>query len=229
MQRTVSASIDLGLSGPGPPVFSVAVAQGAPISSESLEITVDGAAVEPTEMVDVHGTRLHRARPGLERVPALRGRRRREADQPPVDDFDLIIYLRPSRYCESDSLAPTAAASSPGCSGATCSTPSPLGQPAAHVRPRVEPADRRRGPYVARPPGRLPRLRAPVHRAAARDERAGPARRGVRPGAQPDGVPRGLRGLWPTVSGGSSTPPSSPPGRACCASPPAATPPTPRS
>jgi transglutaminase-like putative cysteine protease len=30
-------------------------------------------------------------------------------DPPPVDDFDLITFLRPSRYCESDSLGPTAA------------------------------------------------------------------------------------------------------------------------
>ncbi len=33
---------------------------------------------------------------------------------PPVDDIDQIVYLRPSRYCESDSLGPTAARSSPG-------------------------------------------------------------------------------------------------------------------
>ena len=44
MQRTVSASIDLALSGPVRLIYSVAVAQGAPISSESLEITVDGTA-----------------------------------------------------------------------------------------------------------------------------------------------------------------------------------------
>ena len=41
-----------------------------------------------------------------------------EAAPPPVDDFDLITYLRPSRYCESDSLAPTAAAQFSGLHGA---------------------------------------------------------------------------------------------------------------
>ena len=59
MQRTVSTSIDLDLSGPVRLIYSVAVAQGAPISTESLEITVDGDAVEPTEIIDAHGTRLH--------------------------------------------------------------------------------------------------------------------------------------------------------------------------
>ena len=34
----------------------------------------------------------------------------------PVDDFDLITYLRPSRYCESDTLGPTAASEFAGLS-----------------------------------------------------------------------------------------------------------------
>ena len=39
------------------------------------------------------------------------------ADEPRVSDTDEIVYLRPSRYCESDSLAPTAASEFSGLSG----------------------------------------------------------------------------------------------------------------
>ena len=38
-------------------------------------------------------------------------------DPAPVDELDLITYLRPSRYCESDSLAPTAASEFAGLEG----------------------------------------------------------------------------------------------------------------
>lgn len=120
MQRTVSTSIDLSLSGPVRLIYSVAVAQGNPISSEKLEITVDGTAVEPVEIIDAHGTRLHSvfaegANASLRYEAVVDG----IADESPVTDTDTddIVYLRPSRYCESDSLAPTAASEFAGLSG----------------------------------------------------------------------------------------------------------------
>ena len=196
MQRTVSASIDLALSGPVRLIYSVAVAQGAPISSETLEITVDGTAVEPTEIIDAHGTRLHsvfaqgsnaslRYRAVVDGVadePA--GGRHRRDRLPAAQPLLRVRHPRPDRR----QRVRRAERSQPA------QRRHRLGQPAAHVRLRIQPADRRRRPDAARPPGSLPRLRPPLGRAAALAERAGPAGRGLRPGTQPDGVPRGGRG-----------------------------------
>jgi transglutaminase-like putative cysteine protease len=119
VQRTVTSHLDLGLSGPTRLVFAVAAAQGSPFGSQSLSITVDGAPVMPRELVDVTGNRMHVLDADGEKVvmdysATVEG----EAAPPPVDDFDLITYLRPSRYCESDSLTPTAAAQFSGLQGA---------------------------------------------------------------------------------------------------------------
>ena len=79
---------------------------------------MDGAALEPAEVVDVHGTRLHTvyaqgSQASLRYEAVVDG----VADEPLVADTDDIVYLRPSRYCESDSLAPTAASEFAGLSG----------------------------------------------------------------------------------------------------------------
>lgn len=118
MQRTASTSIDLDLSGPAQLIFAVAVTQDQPIASETVAISVDGGRVEPTEIIDTHGTRLHsvHARGGsatLRYQVVVDG----IAPEPPVADIDQIVYLRPSRYCESDTLAPTAAAEFTGLEG----------------------------------------------------------------------------------------------------------------
>ena len=39
VERTVTTHLDLGLSGPTKLVFSIAVAQGAPLARESLAVT----------------------------------------------------------------------------------------------------------------------------------------------------------------------------------------------
>ena len=119
MKRSVTSHLDLGLSGPTRLVFAVAAAQGSVFESQSLALTVDGASVMPRELVDVTGNRMHVLDAAGEKVvldyaAVVAG----EAAPPPVDDFDLITYLRPSRYCESDSLAPTAAAEFSGVTGA---------------------------------------------------------------------------------------------------------------
>lgn len=119
MKRTVTSHLDLGLSAPARLVFAVAAAQGSPFESQSLAITVDGNPVMPRELVDVTGNRMHvlDADGGsvvMDYEAVVVG----AAAAPPVDDFDLITYLRPSRYCESDSLAPTAAAEFGGLQGA---------------------------------------------------------------------------------------------------------------
>jgi transglutaminase-like putative cysteine protease len=118
MQRTVSCSIDLTLTGPVRLIYSVAVAQGLHLARETISITVDGTSVQPTEIIDAHGTRLHSVF-----VDGSETSLRYDAvvdgidAEPVVTDNDDIVYLRPSRYCESDSLAPTAASEFAGLTG----------------------------------------------------------------------------------------------------------------
>ncbi len=101
-------------------VLSVAVAFGPEMVSESLELSVDGRPMALVEIADDHGTRLHAA----ERVPAgkmvvdysaVTGSSAPPTDTRPVD---LVRYLRPSRYCESDRLSPLARAEFAGLDGA---------------------------------------------------------------------------------------------------------------
>lgn len=110
MQRTVTTHIDLTLTGSAKLVFSVAVAAGAPFASEELTLVADGDAVQPRELVDAQGSRLHVLETSAEKVTLdYRAVVDGQFPAPSVDELDLVTYLRPSRYCESDSLGPTAA------------------------------------------------------------------------------------------------------------------------
>ncbi|MDO7881497.1 transglutaminase-like domain-containing protein [Salinibacterium soli] len=118
MKRTVSARLELDLAGTTNLVLEAAVAESANRVAESLSIVRDGIAVAPEELVDMHGTRLHRftsdaGRMTIEYSADVEGR----SEPAPVLDLDLVTYLRPSRYCESDSLTPTARAEFSGLSG----------------------------------------------------------------------------------------------------------------
>lgn len=108
----------LEISGPATLAVQVAPAQGHAVR-ESLEVRMAGRAVEGRWVTSEHGTRIlvleampgimssdytaHVSGPG---VPAV------------TTQADLLRYLRPSRYCESDSLAPTARAQFGGLAGA---------------------------------------------------------------------------------------------------------------
>lgn len=110
MKRTVTSHLDLTLSGPTKLVYSVAVAAGAPVETELLSVVADGKPVEPKELVDANGTRLHVVETSAQLVSLdYRAVVDGQFAIPAVDELDLITYLRPSRYCESDSLGPTAA------------------------------------------------------------------------------------------------------------------------
>ena len=111
MQRDVSARVALSVSEPATLVFAVAVAADYRPAAEVLAITLDGVPVEPTELPDLHGTRLHLVEAGagelvLEYTATIDGR----LEPARSDPTERIRYTRPSRYAESDSLAPTAAA-----------------------------------------------------------------------------------------------------------------------
>ena len=118
MLRNVSAHLELDISGRTNMVLSLAVAQGNLLGSETLELVLDGTRITPRQLVDRHGSRLHQlvataGRMTIDYSAEVRG----EAASAPVDDLDLITYLRPSRYCESDSLTPTARSEFSGLSG----------------------------------------------------------------------------------------------------------------
>ena len=111
MKRTVTADIDLDVTGPGRVVFQVAAVQAPGLEvDENLVLTLDGKPMSAREVVGVTGSRFHLVEPQpgkllLSYTATVTGR----ADPPEVLDHELIEYLRPSRYAESDKLAGVAA------------------------------------------------------------------------------------------------------------------------
>jgi transglutaminase-like putative cysteine protease len=109
MLRNVSAHMELDIKGRTDMVLVVAAATNNALNSETLSIMLDGERIEPTEIVDPHGTRLHRligtaGRMTIDYEAEVAGTSAPIA----VTDLDPVVYLRPSRYCESDTLTPTA-------------------------------------------------------------------------------------------------------------------------
>ncbi|WP_062302217.1 transglutaminase-like domain-containing protein [Demequina subtropica] len=118
MRRDVTSSLTLDVAGPARLVLAIAVAEGLALD-ESLSVTQDGSPLDATELADQHGTRLHSVdatggRVEVRYAARLEGR----AEAAPVDEIDRVRYLRPSRYCESDTLAAVAAAEFAGLEGA---------------------------------------------------------------------------------------------------------------
>jgi len=117
MQRSVSAELTLTVVYRARLAFMVAVAGGA--TRERLHLTVNEAPVEAAELTDAGGSRIHvvEAGPGtvsLSYAATVDGHH----PSPARSDVELLEYLRPSRYCESDRLGPTAAAEFAGLEGA---------------------------------------------------------------------------------------------------------------
>ncbi|WP_430866711.1 transglutaminase-like domain-containing protein [Demequina aurantiaca] len=110
MKRDVSSVLTLDVTSTSDLVLSIACADVAALGgTEELVVELDGASLPVAELQDRHGTRLHRVTtgPGAVKVrysASLPGR----ANPEPVEEADVIRYLRPSRYCESDSLGATA-------------------------------------------------------------------------------------------------------------------------
>lgn len=104
-RREVGSRLVLEVDDPTSFVLAASVAQGIPTSSEALAVTLDGEPIQFREVDDEHGSRLHlfETGPGILSIDysaTVLGR----ASQPRVDDLDLVTYLRPSRYVQSDSL-----------------------------------------------------------------------------------------------------------------------------
>ncbi|MCU1407857.1 MAG: transglutaminase family protein [Glaciihabitans sp.] len=118
MQRTVSAHIELDIRGITNMVFSMSAATGASISNEKVQFALDGVDQEFTELADVHGGRLHQFVTDKGRIVVDYFAQVSERQDPvATTELDLITYLRPSRYCQSDSLFPTARSEFSGLSG----------------------------------------------------------------------------------------------------------------
>lgn len=110
----------MSISEPASLVFSVAVAADYRPLDEMLDIRLAGARLEATEVLDLHGTRLHQVEVGVgELVCDYRATIHGRVQPAGADAVDLIRYTRPSRYAESDSLAPTARAEFAGLHGPT--------------------------------------------------------------------------------------------------------------
>jgi transglutaminase-like putative cysteine protease len=118
VKRHVFCHLELSVSGPAELVFSLALARGIPLYTEALTVSWNGEFLQPDELLDDHGTRLHRLSVDagtvlLDYAAETDGL----AEPDSADDVDRLHYLRQSRYCESDSLAPTAAAEFAGLEG----------------------------------------------------------------------------------------------------------------
>ncbi len=110
MQRQTSAELALTAAGPARMVLSIATHSSMPTTDERLVVTLNGAEVPLTEIVDGYGARLHlvdvtEGEVLVQYHATVVG----SAEPLPVSALDEIVFLRPSRYSESDSLAPTAA------------------------------------------------------------------------------------------------------------------------
>jgi transglutaminase-like putative cysteine protease len=107
MSRTVTANLDLDIIEPGRVVFQVAVAKAPGLEvAESFDLTVDGVSVPAREVIGVTGSRFHIVEPPKGKLLlSYQATATGQAEPPPVIDYELIEYLRPSRYAESDKLA----------------------------------------------------------------------------------------------------------------------------
>jgi len=109
MQRDVSARIVLHVTEPADLVFAIAVSGQYTTSAERFAATLDAAPVDVEELVDSHGTRLHRVRSEVgELVVEYSATVAGTGDTAETPDVDVLTYTRPSRYAESDALSPTA-------------------------------------------------------------------------------------------------------------------------
>lgn len=110
MQRNVSSELTLDVTSTADIVLSIACADVELAGgTEELVVELDGAALPVRELTDRHSTRLHRLTTGpgeltVRYAASIPGR----VEPEEADEADVIRYLRPSRYCESDSLGPTA-------------------------------------------------------------------------------------------------------------------------
>ncbi|MBD0022043.1 transglutaminase [Gordonia pseudamarae] len=105
-QRDVSATLEVFVAEPCDIEMRIAVARVPGIAyRERLGVVVAGAPVTPEEIIDATGTRIHRFR-AAQGVVSIDYRAQVTQSAPPVraSALDSSMYLRPSRYAESDTF-----------------------------------------------------------------------------------------------------------------------------
>jgi transglutaminase-like putative cysteine protease len=104
MRREVAADLEVEITAPTTLEFQIAIAPHPNTEVyESLSFILNGASVQALEISGVHGNRIHKldAPVGYLKVDyaaTIIGR----TDPAPVTEYDLSMYLRPSRYAEAD-------------------------------------------------------------------------------------------------------------------------------
>jgi transglutaminase-like putative cysteine protease len=104
MKRQVTAELDVEINAATTLEFQIAVAPHPHADvSESLSFVLDGRDIEALEVIGVHGNRIHKfASPVGNLKVNYSATIVGQADPPPVTEYDLSMYLRPSRYAEAD-------------------------------------------------------------------------------------------------------------------------------
>ncbi|MDG4663665.1 transglutaminase family protein [Mycobacterium sp. 236(2023)] len=104
MNRVVGSELVVTVTAPTTLEFQIAVAPhpGADVR-ESLSVLLDGTPVTALEVSGVHGNRMHKIDVAagvveVEYAATIIG----HTDPAPVTEYDLSMYLRPSRYAEAD-------------------------------------------------------------------------------------------------------------------------------
>ncbi|MFW0791422.1 transglutaminase-like domain-containing protein [Gordonia sp. CPCC 205333] len=104
LKREVSAHLDVDINGETDLEFQIAIAPhpGTEVS-ESLSFLLNGQPLDVHEISGAHGTRIHLMHAGVGNLQAKYEATILGNTQPaPVSDYDLSLYLRPSRYAEAD-------------------------------------------------------------------------------------------------------------------------------
>ena len=104
MKREVGAELEVEITAPTTLEFQIAVAPHPHTEvSERLSFALDGNPLQPLEISGVHGNRIHKLDVPVgnlivDYAATIIGR----TDPAPVTEYDLSMYLRPSRYAEAD-------------------------------------------------------------------------------------------------------------------------------
>ncbi len=154
--RTVSAHLEAEVTEPAEIVLTIATSPTA--ATETLEVTVDGRPVRSTPVIAADGTRMHllpEVAPGFLVVDyraTVVGEPARPPADPERDALERIVYLRPSRYCESDTLTEVAHEQFTGLAGKELldAVSSWVGQRLAYVGGWSRPTDGALDVYLAR-------------------------------------------------------------------------------
>lgn len=142
MRRQAYSNLQLTAHSPATLILSVAVAHADTI--DSLSVMQGGTELEKTEVLDQHGARLHVVDVGAGAVSVdYRVDHAGAFPEAISEPIDVIRYLRPSRYCESDTLGPIARTEFAGLTGhdLLAGVSSWVGQQLSYVPGSSQPTD----------------------------------------------------------------------------------------